>query len=281
VQMESRKLEVLLDAFAMRLNTVTTLAVKAKASVARLEQSELRKLRQDTSQAIKARTSSAKWSEDELFAAVDADKDGAISKADLTAFLKECQGFEFAEENFAKVFGSFDLEDGKESIKKEQFLRFVRVYYRVIKETVLTTERAIKGSKLIRRLAVDELISLLEGPLRDDALDVARIRGTAVKDGSVGWVTVTGNGGAVFAEEGQALHEVVRATDLSSCLSVASAGIVRALSVGEVLDILEFDQKDEDAKVVRMKVKAKEDGASGWVTKASAEGLPYLKLALS
>merc|ERR1719343_732139 len=132
----------------------------------------------DVSKAVKARAAEAKWSQDDLFTEVDADKDGIISKAELAAFLKSCKDYNFVDENFDKVFESLDREEGKDSINKESFLRFVRVYYRVVKETVLTTQRAIKESKTIRRLAVDELISILEGPIRDDSLDVVRIRGS-------------------------------------------------------------------------------------------------------
>ena len=69
-------------------------------------------------------------------------------------------------------------------------------------------EIAMNGSHLIvqsgqrRRMEVGEVIELYQGPLLDPSFGVCRIRGRALKDGIVGWVTVAGNQGTTFLMPG-------------------------------------------------------------------------------
>merc|ERR1712129_647166 len=173
---------------------------KGKAHLEALEKAELSKLRSDVMKAVQVRGTEEKLSQESLFLAVDKDADGSISKAELSTFLEGCKDFQIESDRLDRLFGTFQLDD-KGGIAKDAFLKFVRVVYRVIKETVLTTDRAIKGSKTIRRLEVDECLEVLEGPSRDDKVDVLRVRGVAIKDGLSGWATVVGNNGSIFMEE--------------------------------------------------------------------------------
>merc|ERR1719373_1516496 len=221
----------------------------------------------EAAKAVKAHAVAKKLSRDELIKAMDKDGDGNVSKADFSAFLEGCEGLSLDADKVDRLYSSLD-ESGNGAIPKETLLRFVRVYYRVVQETVITTERTIKESKTIRRLEVNEVVEVLEGPLKDDSLDISRIRGYAVKDDSTGWVTVIGNSGALFLEEGPATYELLQDAALTTELEAGSE-TVRTLRVGETFDVLTWDKKEEATGDVRLKAKAKSDGAVGWVTKVT------------
>merc|ERR1719373_1361812 len=230
----------------------------------------------EAAKAVKAHAVAKKLSRDELIKAMDKDGDGNVSKADFSAFLEGCEGLSLDADKVDRLYSSLD-ESGNGAIPKETLLRFVRVYYRVVQETVITTERTIKESKTIRRLEVNEVVEVLEGPLKDETLDISRIRGVAVKDNSTGWVTVIGNHGAVFLNEGPASYEVVKEVPLTKDLE-ANSETVRMLSVGEALDVLTWDKQEETTGLARLQVKAKSDGAQGWVTKATGDDALNIKL---
>jgi len=74
------------------------------------------------------------------------------------------------------------------------------------------------------------------------------------------------------------VYTVVKEIFLTSDLQVGS-DTLRLLREGETLDVLEWDKKEESSGVMRMKVKARsDDGAVGWVTKASTDDVAFLKL---
>merc|ERR1712242_657483 len=201
--MEVQKLEMRLDSFEPRISQAGNAMEKGKTHLEKLDKAELEKLRAEVTKAIKTNAVDKKLSQEDLFVAIDQDGDGAVSKADLGAFLEGCKDLELGQEKLDRLFASFQL-DAKGTIAKDTFVKFVRVVYKVIKETVLTTDRTIKGSKTIRRLEVDEYVEVLEGPLRDENVDVLRVRGVAIKDDLAGWATVVGNNGSIFMEETKA-----------------------------------------------------------------------------
>merc|ERR1719454_2128489 len=64
----------------------------------------------------------------------------------------------------------------------------------------LTNEFVISKSKVVRHLEVGEKLEVLEGPAKDEATKVERIKVIAPKDKTIGWVTVQGNQGTVYCE---------------------------------------------------------------------------------
>jgi len=279
MKLETRKLEVKADLYEPRLAQVAGLVEKGRAHLLRQEQVELEKIRVEVAKAVKTHAVEKKLSQDDLLKAMDKDGDGSVNRADFSAFLEGCEGLSLDTDKMDRLYNSLD-EGSKGSIPEEMLLRLVRRYYRVVQETVITTERTIKESKTIRRLEVNEVVQVFEGPLKDDTLDISRIRGHAVKDDSKGWVTVIGNSGALFLEECSANYELVQEATLTKDLE-ASSEVVRTLRVGESFDVLAWDKKEETTGEVRLQVKAKTDGAEGWVTKIGAGDVPILKLVLA
>merc|ERR1719240_703695 len=64
----------------------------------------------------------------------------------------------------------------------------------------LTDKFTIGQSKVMRTLEVGEKLEVLEGPSKDEATKVERIKVCAPKDKATGWVTVQGNQGTVYCE---------------------------------------------------------------------------------
>ncbi|CAK9104337.1 Uncharacterized protein SCF082_LOCUS48697 [Durusdinium trenchii] len=105
------------------------------------------------------------------------------------------------DEKLDKVFPGPPLaEKDKEAVEisKEDFMRVVRIFYKVVKEIVLSDNLLIEQSDQLRRMDVGEIIEVFQGPMLDPSVGVYRIHGKALKDGIVGWATVAGNQGITF-----------------------------------------------------------------------------------
>merc|ERR1712113_165234 len=87
----------------------------------------------------------------------------------LVAFLKLLPSeLDLGEQRGEKLFKHLDCGD---AIEKDTFLALLRLYYKVVKTTALTEILSIK-SKLTRRLEPGEVLERLEGPKKEDAVNV-------------------------------------------------------------------------------------------------------------
>merc|ERR1711920_286415 len=136
-----------------------------------------------------------------VFAAVDADKDEVIGESDFLQFFEGREECSFDADKLERLFVRFVDNEAAATLSKAAFFQLIRLHFKVVKETLLTTEMAVKEGKAIRRLDVDEVIAVHEGPHKDPNLGITRLRGCTVKDGLAGWATTTGNTGGVFLEE--------------------------------------------------------------------------------
>merc|ERR1719414_350576 len=101
-----------------------------------------------------------------------------------------------------------------------------------------------------------------------------------MKDGLVGWVTIKGNAGTVYAEESTKLYTLLRETPLQRRFSSVGAETLRVLGKDEAVEILEGPKDEKFDALVRAKGKALSDGAIGWVTvkeKALKPWTPFYK----
>lgn len=80
------------------------------------------------------------------------------------------------------------------------FLTQTRLFYKVVGSTTITDHFRVEKSKTIRQLNKGELIELLVWEKEDRNSGMNRIKGKAVVDGAVGWVTTTGNKDSKFLE---------------------------------------------------------------------------------
>eukprot|EP00439_Symbiodinium_sp_Y106_P068063 s775_g11.t1 len=185
-------------------------------------------------------------------------------------------------------------------ISKEGFKELVRVFYKCVKATVMSEEMSIK-SKTIRRLEVGEVLEALEGPTMEEATKVKRLRCLATQELSCLRLLINRRvhglgdtrrqpGHLLPGGRGQLLH-LRQGTLITDGLCVQDSKTVRRLAKGEVVEVLEFQKKerfqnnpklarafqDATADVRRIKGKAKQDGAIGWITIASNAGTTFLE----
>lgn len=146
--------------------------------------------------------------------------------------------------------------------------------YTIVSAIALTDAMDIKDCKVMRKLDRGEVLSVLEGPLDDGKSGVQRIRVSAVKDQAEGWVTVKGNAGSVYCEETGKNYNVTKEVSLQKTFSSKSDG-VRALAVGEVLELLEDPREEKSEAVVRVKGRAINDGKVGWLNMKTKSLKPW------
>jgi len=276
---ESRKLGSKADFCELRLSQVEGIVEKGKAYLAGVEKMELETLAVDVVKALKENLASAKLSIEDSFAKADADKDGTLCQADFVSYVAGLEGKSFETEKLEKLFYHLAGED-KDEITSEVFLRLLVTYYRVAKETLITTQMAIREGKTLRRLDVDEVFAVYEGPIKDASLGILRVRGRALKDGSQGWATEVGNTGGVFLQAGEdrGLYEVLRPQPLTEAIEPES-NTLRLLKEGDKVEVLEWDKEHDGSGAMRMRVKVVEqDGTSGWVTRMLQDETLLLKL---
>ncbi|CAJ1382841.1 unnamed protein product [Effrenium voratum] len=123
----------------------------------------------------------------------------------------------------------------------------------------------IKACKVFRKLEAGEVIRLLEGPEVDKDSGVTRIKAACLKDGLEGWVTTLGNAGTLYAEEQTQYYTVLCEAPLQKAKHSTSE-TVRALRRDEAIEVLEGPVEFTPEITERLKARAVNDGAMGWVT---------------
>lgn len=324
LQVETSKLERRLSGFDARVNKSANTISATRDRVARKIADELRALEAKAIRMIRYHQQTKKLSKEDMFAAVDGDKDGEISEKEFLRFFTACErepvkkaaknsgpkktGEQAAEQNdeekeadtpeevvlaeppspadLSRVFKHLTGE-GEDSLSKEVFLSIIRVFMKVVKDGVITADATVKDSKQLRRIEVGEVIDVLEGPTKDEDVGVMRIRGVCMKDGLTGWVTINGNQGTQFLLEGGSVWKVIKQTTLTPTFELDTSEEVsralketnpRTLKVFELVEVKEWPKKDEKSGMMRMKCRAKMDGAVGWATTVSNAGTKFLEM---
>eukprot|EP00434_Breviolum_minutum_P001615 symbB.v1.2.001425.t1/scaffold34.1/size402451/6 len=156
----------------------------------------------------------------------------------------------------------------KEILTREELWILIRVCYKVVNSTVLTTDVSVMESTSLATLEVGEVLELIGDETLEatEELDLHRIRARRLKDGQEGWVTVRGNAQSVFLQLGGDRLAVVKETSLTESVSISGQDVLRPLRVGELLDIMGEESMDE-VSGLRARVRAQSDGQVGWATK--------------
>merc|ERR1719410_1931551 len=165
-------------------------------------------------------------------------------------------------------------------VLKSDFMRVVRIYYKVVKEIVLSDNLLIEQSGQIRRMEIGEVMEVFQGPMLDASVGVYRIHGCALKDGITGWVTVVGNQGITFLMPGGSVFAVLNSTPLNRDLKdLDSESCIRMLQEGEVIEVLEWARTSRSALgVTRVRARIRgERSVSGWATIADNSGGVFLQ----
>jgi len=182
-----------------------------------------------------------------------------------------------------RLFKFFSEEEGH--ISKDSFLRLIRLFMKVVKDTVITETMEIKDSKTLRRAEVGEVFEVLEGPVTEESTKLPRLKVRAMLDGQEGWVTQAGNKGTTFLEEGGNTFKCVKETILTQSFDIAAQQdptkkkeLTRKLKVGEIVEVVEWPKKEETSGLERMLCRCIVDGCGGWATTVGNSGIKFLEV---
>jgi len=204
---------------------------------------------------------------------------GGASDLDKDKFLAMVGGlgesFKLEGDEGDKLFSQ--IAGAAEAISESCFLELVRMYYKCVKGTVISEDLPIK-SKLVRKVEANEVLEMIDGPSKDEASGVERVKCKAANDDATGWVSIASNQGTPFLVSGGNLFSCVKDTVLTDGLSVQDSKTVRRVQTGEVFEVLEFAKKDTDLDLKRVRARAKSDGAMGWITMCGNQGTAYLEV---
>jgi len=194
---------------------------------------------------------------------------------------KKADGSAEAEKKTEKVSEAAELPKKKKKglISKDDFMRVVRIFYKVVKEIVLSDNLLIEQSGQIRRMELGEVMEVYQGPMLDPSVGVYRIHGRALKDGIIGWVTVAGNQGITFLLPGGNLFKALRPTPLTEELKdLEGLKTVRMLKEGDILEVSEWARTSASALgVTRVRAKLQGENVVGWATTTDKDGTTYLE----
>jgi len=165
-------------------------------------------------------------------------------------------------------------------VTKLAMLEMLQEFQKCSKEISLTTALEMKEGKSVRKLAVGELLEVLEvGKADAGSSELPRLRCRAITDLKEGWVTPQGNQGTKFLEHTSKPYYCCEAEATFSAAFESSSAEVKKVQPGEVLELLEGPQKEEPPEVLRLKGKASKDGKTGFVTLTDMSGKDLFKLA--
>jgi len=170
------------------------------------------------------------------------------------------------------ALGWFTVKDKNGTVFAEADIK----YYSCTSSVAMTDNQDIKDCKVLRKLAVGELFTLEEGPIEETDAGVTRVKGKALKDDIVGWITTKGNAGTVYAEPSTKHFCVLKEVPLTKKFPSGDCGEeVRKLEKGEAVQGLEGPKEEVHAPEIRVRVKAVADGVEGWLTKTKANMKPW------
>jgi len=185
-----------------------------------------------------------------------------------------------SKEELSRVFNL--LKDETDGISKECFVRLVRTYMRVVKDTALTTGFEILDSKTVRKLDRGEVLEVLEKAKVEPSVKVKRLRARAGKDKIEGWVTVEGNQGTAFLKECGNTYKVVKPVEITDSFELEDKdkdkdAEVQKLKPLDIIEVLEWPKKAESSTLTRLKGRVLgDDDITGWVTVQNAAGSSFL-----
>jgi len=187
-------------------------------------------------------------------------------------------------EDWKRAFKQFD-EDKTGLVTKQILEAILMVLMKVVKDVAMTESMGIKDTKTVRRLEVGEVVQILEGPIKEETMDVLRVRVKALKDDAEGWTTVAGNQGSMYLKEGVSF-KVIKETILTEGFEIEVPKeearkiqqSTRKLKPGEIVELRVWGRKQEDTGLTRMKIKVKSDGTVGYVTSVGNTGIKFVEI---
>merc|ERR1712048_280482 len=304
VKQEAKVHDLRLTRIDSRITRAASASAKFREQANKKRTEELEVLRTKARQIIRYNQQQKEVTTEELFGLFDADGDGEINEQDFIKFFESAEreeeeekkedekakateeSVELSPDKLSCLF-TYILEDGCSTITKESFMRIVRLYYKVVKQTAMTDGVNIKESKTVRRLETNEVLEVLRGPMKEDSFKMMRVQARMMNDGAEGWITVAGNMGTAFLKEGGNIFKVVKETATTDTFELEAdkeatrklkETALKKLKVGEILEVHDWPKKEEKSGLMRMRAKVKSSGNIGWVTTVGNQGTVFAEV---
>merc|ERR1719171_660642 len=115
----------------------------------------------------------------------------------------------------------------------------------------------IKACKVLKKLSVDDVFTILEGPVCEEG-GCERVKGRS-SDDVEGWITIKGNAGTVYAKVNEKLYSIVEDVAMQTDFKSESS-TVRTLAAGEAIEVAEGPKEERFVPATRAKVQTLSDG---------------------
>lgn len=205
----------------------------------------------------------------------------SVRKLEVGEYLEVSDGPKIESSGLTRVLARAitDNKEGWVTVRGNQGTPFLqdssKPCYYAAEPVALQDNFVSADAKEVRRLKVNEVVEVLEGPRKEEIGNAVRGRGKTCNDGSVGWFTIKSKTGEVFAEPGKMSYTVSSAIALTDSVDIKDCKVLRKLDKGEVLIVLEGPNEDTNSGVTRIKVTAAKDNKEGWVTVKGNAGSVY------
>jgi len=125
-------------------------------------------------------------------------KGDKIPEAAFCKLLGSLEGLSISAE-LAKLLSKRLEADG---VSKDAFMKYVVIYYKVVKTIAFTDIMDITKCKTLRKGEEGEVVEVLEGPVLDEESQMTRVRAKSTKGEAIeGWITLSGSKGTAFLEK--------------------------------------------------------------------------------
>jgi len=148
-------------------------------------------------------------------------------------------------------------------------------YHICTASVAMTDVLPVKDCKVVKKMSVDELFIVLEGPVKEEETGIMRVKGRSVADNKEGWITIEGNAGSRYAEASTKHYTVLQDTTLTKTFPSEKSTVIRQLAKDEAILLLEGPKEESFQPEVRIKGRALSDGAVGWITMTGQNVRPW------
>jgi len=134
--------------------------------------------------------------------------------------------------------------------------------YNVIEPVAMTDTPLVGDGRALRKMQVGDSFTLLEGPTKQpDGTTRAKVKMTGGSD--IGWVTIQGNAGTVYASQSSMQYKILK--DVALKKQAGESEVVRNLEKEELIDLIVEPCEEKVEPVVWANVRVLSDNTCGWV----------------
>jgi DNA-binding FrmR family transcriptional regulator len=146
------------------------------------------------------------------------------------------------------------------------FLAAVQDYMKCVKEVAVTEEFDVKIGKQVKKLALGDVVEVLDATKLDEATNLPRVRCRTLVDLQEGWVSLKTTQGSNLLERCAkpfyTLHDDI---PMHESLESSSSEVGR-LHPGQVIEVLEGPKREAPTECMRVRGACSKDGKTGWLT---------------